>query len=152
MGVSLQFGQALPGVTHLWRPTAFGLVFQDGQVACVRVDRGEGSYYDLPGGALDGDETEAQALVREFVEETGMTVRPLVRIAEAGQFFLKSDGAPINNVGGIWIAEQLSFDPKAKVEDDHELVWLHPHAALNVLRHDAHAWAVAAWLRRNARI
>ena len=151
MNVALQFGQAQQGVTHLWRPTAFGLVFHDGKLACVRVDRGDASYYDLPGGAVDGDETEEQALVREFVEETGMTVRAFARIAEAGQYFLKSDGTPVNNVGGFWIAEQLSLDAAAKVEDDHALVWLHPHVALNDLRHDAHAWAVATWLRRNAR-
>jgi 8-oxo-dGTP diphosphatase len=144
----LQFGAPVPGLDHRRRPTAFGLVFHDGKLACVRVDRGEGSYYDLPGGAVDGDETEEQALVREFVEETGMAVRPFVRFAEAAQFFLKSTGEPINNVGGFWVAERLALDPSAKVETDHELVWLHPHTALNELRHDAHAWAVAAWLRR----
>ena len=144
----LQFGAARPGVAYKDRPTAFGLVFHDGKLACVRVDRGEGSYYDLPGGAVDGEETEEQALVREFVEETGMTVRPFNRIAEAAQYFLKLTGEPLNNRGGFWIAEQLSMDPAAKVEADHELVWLHPHTALNELRHDAHAWAVAKWLRR----
>lgn len=149
MPARLQFGTAEPGLDHRLRPTAFGLVFQDGRLACVRVDRGAGSYFDLPGGAVDGDETEEQALVREFVEETGMTVRPLVRIAEAAQYFRKSDGEPLNNTGGFWIAEQLSLDPSARVEADHELVWLNPHTALNQLRHDAHAWAVAAWLRRH---
>lgn len=143
----LQFGHPDPSLDYAPRPTAFGLVFHEAKLACVRVDRGEGSYYDLPGGAIDGDETEPQALIREFVEETGMTVRPVRRIAEAAQYFRKSDGAPINNIGGFWIAEQLSLDPAAKVEADHELVWLHPHTALNELRHNAHAWAVAVWLR-----
>ncbi len=145
----LQFGRRDPDLDYVPRPTAFGLVFQDGKLACVRVDRGEGSYYDLPGGAVDGDETEEQALVREFVEEAGMFVRPFVRIAEASQYFRKSDGSPINNQGGFWIAEQLSLDPAAKVEADHELVWLHPHTAVARLRHDAHAWAVTVWLRRH---
>ncbi len=144
----LQFGDPDPSLDYIPRPTAFGLVFHEAKIACVRVDRGEGSYYDLPGGAIDGDETEQQALIREFVEETGMTVRPVTRIAEAAQYFRKSDGAPINNIGGFWIAEQLTLDPAAKVEADHELVWLHPHTALNELRHDAHAWAIAVWLRR----
>jgi 8-oxo-dGTP diphosphatase len=144
----LQFGQPVSGLDYKDRPTAFGLVFHDGKLACVRVDRGGSSYYDLPGGAVDGDETEEQALVREFVEETGMAVRPLERIAEAAQYFRRSTGEPLNNRGGFWIAEQLSLDPRAKVEADHELVWLHPHTAVNELRHDAHAWAVAAWLRR----
>ena len=144
----LQFGLAEPGLEYVLRPTAFGLVVQDGKLACVRVDRGAGSYFDLPGGAVDGDETEAEALVREFLEETGMTVRPVARIAEAAQFFRKSDGQPINNTGGFWVAEQQSLDPAAKVEADHQLVWLDPLTALAELRHDAHAWAVAAWQRR----
>jgi len=144
---ALQFGEAEAGATYLLRPAVFGLVFQDGKIACVRVTR-DTPYLDLPGGAVDGEETEQEALTREFVEETGMTVRPLERIARAGQFFRKSDGAPVNNVGGFWIAELLALDPARKVEADHELVWLHPRTALAELRHDAHAWAVAKWLRR----
>ncbi|WP_309630078.1 NUDIX domain-containing protein [Brevundimonas sp.] len=146
MKSSLQFGHADAGVDYLYRPATFGLVFHDEKIACVRVTR-DTPYHDLPGGAVDGDETEEQALVREFVEETGMTVRPIERIAEAGQYFRKSDGVPVNNVGGFWIAEMLALDPSRKVEDDHQLVWLHPRTALAELRHDAHAWAVAAWLR-----
>src|SRR5690606_14889388 len=120
----LQFGSAVAGLDYRLRATAFGLVVQDGKLACVRVDRGAGSYFDLPGGAVDGDESEQQAVVREFLEETGMSVRPLARIAEAAQYFRKSDGEPINNTGGFWTAEQLSLDPAARVEADHELVWL----------------------------
>lgn len=144
----LQFGTAEPGLDYRLRATAFGLVIRDSKLACVRVDRGAGSYFDLPGGAVDGEETEEQAVVREFLEETGMTVRPLTRIAEASQFFRKTDGEPINNTGGFWVAEPLSLDPAAKVEADHDLVWLEPHQALASLRHDAHAWAVTVWLRR----
>ena len=150
MSVRLQFGTAASGLDYRLRATAFGLVVQDSRLACVRVDRGEGSYFDLPGGAVDGDETEQQALVREFMEETGMTVRALSRIGEASQYFRKSDGEPINNTGGFWTVEHLSLDPAAKVEADHQLVWIDPHQALAELRHDAHAWAVAAWLRRRA--
>ena len=147
MPAPLQFGRAEPGLDYRPRPTAFGLVIHEGVLACVRVDRGQGSYFDLPGGAVDGDETESQALIREFIEETGMTVRPDARIAEAAQYFRKSDGQPINNTGGFWVAERLSLDPTAKVEADHELVWLDPVEAIAALRHEAHAWAVARWLR-----
>lgn len=146
MTPALQFGQADPDTDYLLRPAVFGLVFHDEKIACVRVTR-DTPYFDLPGGAIDGDETEQQALMREFVEETGMTVRPLERIAEAGQYFRKSDGAPVNNLGAFWIGERLALEPARKVETDHELVWLHPRTALADLRHDAHAWAVAKWLR-----
>jgi 8-oxo-dGTP diphosphatase len=148
----LQFGQAEPGLSYRERPTAFGIVERDGLIACVRVDRGEASYFDLPGGAVDGDETEAEALAREFVEETGLSVDPGERFAEAGQLFRKSDGGPVHNVGGFWTASVVAENPSAKVEADHELVWLDPARALSELRHDAHAWAVAKWLRnRNKR-
>lgn len=146
--MTLQFGTARPDLDYLYRPAVFGLVLKYGKLACVRVDRGEGSYYDLPGGAIDGDETEQQALIREFVEETGLSIVPDDRIAEAAQHFLKSDGAPVNNVGGFWTAGVVSHDASAKCEDDHELVWLEPVEAIAGLRHEAHAWAVAAWLRR----
>jgi 8-oxo-dGTP diphosphatase len=144
----LDFGPRNPALTYRHRATAFGLVERQGRLACVRVEREDGAYFDLPGGAVDGTETEAEALAREFIEETGLTITPRDRIAEAGQHFLKSDGEAVYNVGGFWTAEAVSEDPAAKCEDDHQLVWLDPAYALARLRHDAHAWAVAAWMRR----
>lgn len=146
--MKLQFGTARPGLEYLHRPAVFGLAERDGRLACVRVDRGDGDvYFDLPGGALDGDETEQQALVREFAEETGLVVQPVDRLTEAAQYFLKSDGTPVNNAGGVWIVSVTGSDLSAKQEADHELVWLEPLRALASLRHEAHSWAVARWLR-----
>ncbi|MFN3352467.1 MAG: NUDIX domain-containing protein [Brevundimonas sp.] len=145
----LKFGAPEPGVTYEARPTAFGLAVDDrGRLACVEVDRGEGPYLDLPGGALDGQETEQEALSREFGEETGLRVRAVERIAEASQLFRKTDGHPVDNQAGFWTAEVLASEPELKCEDDHTLVWIAPEEALRRLRHEAHAWAVAAWLRR----
>lgn len=143
----LQFGPAEPEVDYLHRPAVFGLAIRDGRLACVRVDRGEGSYFDLPGGAVDGAETEPQALIREFAEETGLRIAPLTRLGEAAQRFRKTDGSPVNNVGGFWTVDILGHDPAAQCEADHELVWLEPTQAISSLRHQAHAWAVALWLR-----
>jgi 8-oxo-dGTP diphosphatase len=144
----LQFGLRNPALDYRHRATAFGVVERDGLIACVRVERPAGAYFDLPGGAVDGEETEVEALVREFVEETGLGVTPMNRIAEAGQYHLKSNGEPLYNVGGFWTASVVAENPDAKCEDDHTLVWLEPTVALSRLRHDAHAWAVAVWLRR----
>jgi 8-oxo-dGTP diphosphatase len=144
----LQFGTAEPGKTYLDRPTAFGIAVRDGTIACVRVDRGPGSYYDLPGGAIDEGETEPEALVREFGEETGLVVRAGERFGVAAQYLTKTDGKTVNNLCAFYTAEVAGEDPSKKTEDDHELVWLEPVRALKALRHDAHAWAVAAWMRR----
>ncbi|GLK48030.1 DNA mismatch repair protein MutT [Brevundimonas intermedia] len=144
----LQFGLRNPALDYRHRATAFGVVEREGLIACVRVERPAGAYFDLPGGAVDGEETEVEALVREFVEETGLCVAPMNRIAEAGQYHLKSNGEPLYNVGGFWTASVTAENPDAKCEEDHTLVWLEPTVALSRLRHDAHAWAVAVWLRR----
>lgn len=145
--MQLQFGPADPRVDYQNRPAVFGLAIRDGRIACVHVDRGEGSYLDLPGGAVDGDETEPEALAREFAEETGLHVAPAARLGEAAQRFRKTDGSPVNNVGGFWTVDVLGYDASAQCEADHQLVWLDPAEALSNLRHEAHAWAVALWLR-----
>ena len=145
--MKLQFGTARPGLDYVHRPAAFGLAEKDGKLACVRVDRGEGSYFDLPGGAIDGEESEQQALIREFAEETGLIIQPEDRLVEAAQYFRKTDGSPVNNAGGFWTVGLSGFDPSTQCEADHELVWLEPLEAIASLRHEAHAWAVAKWLR-----
>lgn len=142
-----EFGVAEPGIDYRERPCAFGIAEHDGKIACVRVDRGERSYFDLPGGAIDGDESEAEALAREFREETGLTVSGVRRIGRTSQRFRRSTGEPVRNLSGVWVADVQGHDPNAKIEDDHELVWLDPVRAVSELRHEAHAWAVALWLR-----
>lgn len=146
----LSFGQPVAGLDYFNRPAAFGVVENAlGQIALVRVSKpGKPPYFDLPGGAVDGVETEPQAVVREFGEETGLVVEVDRLIVEVSQFFLKSDGQPVRNFGGVHVARQVGEDARLKVEDDHELVWLDPRDAVVALRHDAHAWAVAAWMRR----
>lgn len=143
----LQFGEGDPGVDYRLRPAVFGVAHRDGRIACVRVERPDGGYFDLPGGAVDGDETEPQALAREFLEETGLIIAPQQRLGQAGQRFRRSDDEPINNVGGLWTVTLEGHDPAAQCEADHTLVWLEPAAAIAQLRHQAHAWAVVLWMR-----
>lgn len=142
-----QFGQAEAGETYVDRPCAFGVVERDGRIAVVHVTKPEAAFHDLPGGALDPGEDEAQALVREFGEETGLHVRADVLFTRAQQFMIKEEGQAVNNLCAFFSAAVVGEDPGLKIEDDHALIWMDPHDALVRLRHDAHAWAVLAWLR-----
>ncbi|HJV43837.1 NUDIX domain-containing protein [Caulobacter sp.] len=146
----LAFGTPVAELTYRDRRAAFGVAENDlGQIALAQVTKpGRAPYFDLPGGAVDGDETEAQALVREFGEETGLVVEAGSLIEIVSQHFLKSDGEPVRNFGGVYVAKVAGDNLALKVEDDHALVWLDPRDAVVALRHDAHAWAVAAWMRR----
>lgn len=148
-----QFGQAEPGETYPDRPAAFGIIERDGLIALVRVERGaRGLVLDLPGGGIDGDETAAEAAVRECGEEAGLVVAldadPFVL---ADHFFLHNDGLVRNTRGSFFIGRVMAEDPELQIEDDHELVWLAAEDAVLSLDRDSHVWAVVTWLRLHAR-
>ncbi|MCC7268686.1 MAG: NUDIX domain-containing protein [Caulobacteraceae bacterium] len=146
----LQFGDKQPGLMYRDRPAAFGIAERSDLIAVVLVEKpGLPGWFDLPGGALDPGEDGLVAVVREFGEETGLVVRPQPRpFARAAQFFLNTDGSPFNNLAEFYQLAVEGEAPGLKIEDDHTLVWLEPAQALISLRHDAHAWALTAWLRR----
>ena len=45
-----------------------------GKVVVIKYKASNNGYYDIPGGKIEGDETADEASIREFKEETGMTV------------------------------------------------------------------------------
>ena len=147
----LQFGRRPEGAEPRDRPAAFAVVARDGRIAIAFIQRPDGTYTDLPGGALEGEETAADACIREVGEEVGLRVRPLRLLGRASLFLRTVEGEQVNNRCALFEAELTGEDAALKIEDDHALQWLDPFDALRVLRHDAHAWAVAAWLRAGGR-
>ena len=148
--MKLQFGIARGGMEYAHRAAVFGIAEHNGLIACVRIVRDRGPYFDLPGGAIEGQETEAEALEREFREETGLDVTPVDRLTEASQYFERTDGVALNNVSAFWTMRIAGSTPANKQEADHQLVWLSPDQALKSVRHEAHAWAITCWMRWRA--
>jgi len=146
-----QFGRPLPGKVYRDRPAAFGLLENGGKVAFVRIrlDDQTPPYIDLPGGAIDEGETAQEAVIREFAEETGLVVEVDGAVGRAAQYFVTSKDEPVNNRCEFLIVTQAQ-GTAAKVEDDHELLWLPFDEGLAALRHDAHAWGLTAWRRATA--
>ncbi len=143
---ALQFGQTQPGLTYVERPTAYGICPRgEAQIAIVRIGRDGDFEFDLPGGGIEADEDEAAALMREFIEETGLTVWPTRVLGRAGQFWVNR-GDPRNSLSTFYEVE-LSAADSAPTEPDHDLLWMAPLDALSKVRHEAHAWAIMHWLR-----
>jgi len=147
-----QFGAREAGRDYPDRPAAFAVIEHENKIACVRVALRRGApRIDLPGGGVDEGETPAQAAERECGEEAGLKVdvagEPICR---ADHYFINGKGQS-HNTRGVFLAGRLVGEaPELKTESDHALVWLEPLAALQALERDAHAWAVAAWLRGRA--
>ena len=66
------------------RRGAVAVVVRDHRMLVIRRARGVVAplVYCFPGGGIEGDESEEDALVREFREEVGVTLRPLRRLWE----------------------------------------------------------------------
>lgn len=143
---ALQFGATQPGLTYLERMSAYGICARgEASIAIAQIGKVAPFEYDLPGGGVEADEDEAAALMREFQEETGLTVWPNRVLGRAGQYWINK-GEPRNSLSTFYEVE-LSASDSAPSEPDHKLVWLPPLEALGKLRHEAHAWAVLHWLR-----
>jgi 8-oxo-dGTP diphosphatase len=144
-----QFGEPEPGRDYPDRPAAFAVIEREGRVAVVRVTFEDGGgRTDLPGGGLDPGETAAQAAVRECGEEAGLLVEAGEAFVRADHYFVNEKGVSRNTRGVFLTARLVREEPALKTEADHALDWLEPHEALVQLDREAHAWAVAAWLRR----
>ena len=104
------------------------------------------------GGAIEPGESDARALAREVIEETGLIVHAGEELGRADQYMVKADGEPVNNRCLLMTAESDGYDASQKVEEDHKLVWFDPDEALRIIRLDSQAWAIAMWIRRQARL
>jgi len=147
-----QFGTPTDGSNLRMTPrhAVFGIATKGADIACVAVKVGSRSFFDLPGGGVKPGESEEEALVREFAEETGLKIRPQSRLAQASQYFRSSSGnANVLNLGGFWTTSREGF--VAKSEANHRLRWLDVGVAITSLRHESHAWFVLEWLRWNER-
>jgi 8-oxo-dGTP diphosphatase len=149
----LQFGAPEPGVKYRDRPAVFAVVERRGQLALICITReGQPPIYDLPGGAIEPGESDARALAREVIEETGLIVQAGEELGRADQYMVKADGEPVNNRCLMMTAVAEGYDPSQKVEEDHKLAWFSPDEALRLIRLDSQAWAIASWIRRQARL
>ncbi len=143
---ALQFGSTQSGITYLERTSAYGVCPRgEANIAIVQIGKRAPYEYDLPGGGVEADEDEAAALMREFQEETGLTVWPTRVIGRAGQYWINKT-EPRNSLATFYEVE-LSAADGAATEPDHTLVWMSPAEAILRVRHEAHGWAIMHWLR-----
>jgi ADP-ribose pyrophosphatase YjhB (NUDIX family) len=82
-----------PVTPSRFRVGAYGLLVEGTRVLVTRTRTRLGPVQNFPGGALELGEGALDALRREFIEETGLTVRPL-RLAYASESYHQSAAYP----------------------------------------------------------
>ena len=59
---------------------ARAIIFFGDQIASMYREREDRIFYSLPGGGLEGNETEQEGVVREVYEEFGIVVEPIKKV------------------------------------------------------------------------
>ena len=135
-----------PNEACVIRPSAYGLVEDDrGRLAVVRTSQGT----FLPGGGIEAGETAEKAIKREALEECGLVIRLGTWTARAIQFvYAESERTHFQKrstfIQGFVDAAGDGFN-SVGFESDHELLWVNPEAAIQMLSHQSHCWAVERW-------
>ena len=132
----MEFGNQLEGIEYRERPAAYAVITNgDGKVAAVRGRRGN---YFLPGGgSLPGEKPE-QTIEREVREELARSVRLILKIGEAIQYFSVGE----SNYRMTAVFYQAEFASEQDGDAEHELEWLDREAMEESFFHECHKWAV----------
>lgn len=99
-----------------WSRSAAAVVIKDGKVLLTRHTYGSGKgLLIIPGGYLHQGEPPEQAVVREVMEETGVTVEP---VGLAAARFNSKDWYM------VFLARYLEGEPRSDGDENSEVLWL----------------------------
>ena len=127
------------------RPSAYALIADgSGRIAAVRT--GAGVF--LPGGGIEPGETPEVAAARETFEECGLVVRLGSWSARAVQFVDSKEERTYFEKLCTFVDVVIVSGNGAGGATDHELLWLPPETASEMMSHESHAWAIAVWSRQ----
>jgi 8-oxo-dGTP pyrophosphatase MutT (NUDIX family) len=91
----------------------YGVLHEDGKILLTRSRFGPREFVNFPGGGVEIGEGPMDGLKREFMEETGLLIRP-IRTLYSSEAAHLSTQAPIQIVSAYWLVERaggsLSLD------------------------------------------
>ena len=105
----------------------YGVLRENGKVLLTRSAFHGSSFINFPGGGVEIGEAPMAALLREFVEETGLNVRPSRTLYSSEGAHLSTQ-APIQIVSAYWLVERGSGELRVggNGEDVLDLFWADP--------------------------
>ena len=134
------FGEVIDGQHYIEREGVYGLLFDDaGKIAVIETPRG----YFLPGGGIEGDESHQECVIREFLEETGHEVSVSHFVCEGALYGIAPNIMKYMKLTGFFYKVGLTGKTIAKIEEDHDLKWIDTGEAVELLKLENQAWAVA---------
>ena len=124
--VEKTFGSKKPNTTYRERVGAYGIGFNKNRkipVAMTYLDNGEDGYF-LLGGGIENNENHTDCIVRECLEEAGLSVLPQDLICK-GDFYhlIKQTNTDFHGIGYFYYME-INGVIAQPTEPNHFLTWL----------------------------
>jgi len=118
------------------RVSAYGLLRRDGEMLLCRLSETVGmnpGKWTLPGGGMDFGEDPEDAVVREFKEETGLTVTVNKLVAVDSLCDSMPGWSPTHNIRIIYSVKYISGELHYEQDGSTDLCAWHSHAQAQAL-------------------
>jgi 8-oxo-dGTP diphosphatase len=127
-------------------------IIRDGHVLIVRRARGPAlGVYTLPGGVVETGESLAEALRREILEETGLTVEPIALAGHREIISRNAEGRVERHFVVLCFASRWIAGEPVLNEELSDARWLRPSALSDLQTSEGLAEIVAAAFERMER-
>ncbi len=138
-----QFGIKQQGVEYVPRPGVYAIMLnKQGELGVIEK---KGKYY-LVGGGLESEESEAEGLRRETLEEIGKEILSMEFLGRANQYTDSKKGY-FNKIGSFYKVELDETKKEKNSEPDHLFKWVSKDLFRSNAAHEAQVWAVENLLR-----
>jgi ADP-ribose pyrophosphatase YjhB (NUDIX family) len=106
---------------------AYGVTIRDGEILMVRAARRDAStsLWWLPGGGIEFGESPEAAVVREFFEETGITIENPRLLDVTNDTYRRHNGDLVHNIRIIYTVDYVSGELRDEVNGTTDLaLWM----------------------------
>lgn len=120
--MKLTFGNMIENKSYQLRKCAYAIIFNTTKNKVLTVHNGK-DFHFLPGGGIEGDESDKECIEREMLEETGYRATVGSFVANAEYYFISSKNEYLISDGNFYLAE-LGEKVQEPIELNHLTEWL----------------------------